>query len=68
MAIEVGKSPEDFKKEFLDPVSDSFCLAKWFEATIWLYIGQTASCHHNPTHKIKFCLLYTSDAADEEDV
>ena len=53
MAIEVGKSPEDFKKEFLDPVSDSFCLAKWFEATIWLYIGQTASCHHNPTHKIK---------------
>lgn len=53
MAIEIGKSPEDFKKEFLDPVSDSFCLAKWFEATIWLYIGQTASCHHNPTHKIK---------------
>ena len=53
MAIEVGKRPEDFKKEFLDPVSDSFCLAKWFEATIWLYIGQTASCHHNPTHKIK---------------
>ena len=53
MAIEIGKSPEDFKKEFLDPVSDSFCLAKWFEATIWLYIGQTASCHHNPTHKIQ---------------
>ena len=53
MAIEIGKNPEDFKKEFLDPVSDSFCLAKWFEATIWLYIGQTASCHHNPTHKIQ---------------
>ena len=52
MAIESGKTPEDFKKEFLDPVSDSYCMAKWYEATMWLYIGHTASCHHNPTHKI----------------
>ncbi len=52
MAIEIGRTPEDFKKAFLDPVSDSYCLAKWYEATMWLYIGHTASCHHNPTHKI----------------
>ena len=52
MAIEAGRSPEDFRKQFLDPVSDSYCLAKWYEATMWLYIGHTASCHHNPTHKI----------------
>ena len=49
----LNKTPEDFKKEFLDPVSDSYCLAKWYEATMWLYIGHTASCHHNPTHKIQ---------------
>ena len=51
MAIEIGRTPEEFKKAFLDPVSDSYCLAKWYEATMWLYIGHTASCHHIPTHK-----------------
>jgi len=42
-----------FKEKILDKVSPSFCLAKWYEATMWLYMGETASCHHNPTHKIK---------------
>lgn len=37
----------------MDPVSASFCGAKWFEGTYWLYQGATASCHHNPFHKIE---------------
>lgn len=36
----------------MDVISPSFCGAKWFEGTIWLYRGATASCHHNPFHKI----------------
>ena len=42
-----------FKEIVLDSVSPSVCSAKWLEATMWLYDGVTASCHHNPTHKIK---------------
>jgi organic radical activating enzyme len=33
-------------------VSSTYCAAKWFEGTIWLYQGTTANCHHNPFHKI----------------
>ena len=32
--------------------SKTLCGAKWAEGTIWLYQGTTASCHHNPFHKI----------------
>jgi len=32
--------------------SNTLCRAKWAEGTIWLYQGTTASCHHNPFHKI----------------
>ena len=32
--------------------SESLCLAKWFNATIWLNSGMTTSCHHPPAHKI----------------
>jgi len=28
--------------------SPTFCMAKFHEATIWLYSGQIASCHHTP--------------------
>jgi organic radical activating enzyme len=42
----------EYKQQHMDPISPSFCGAKWFEATIWLYKGVTASCHHNPFHKI----------------
>jgi|TARA_Y100000361_G_scaffold44180_1_gene38193 organic radical activating enzyme len=53
MPIEGSLDPKEFKKKHLDKVSSSFCLAKWYEATMWLYMGETASCHHNPTHKIE---------------
>lgn len=36
----------------IDSVSYSFCASKWYNATIWLGHGQTASCHHPPSHQI----------------
>ena len=42
----------EFKQQVLDPVSSSFCAAKWYNATIWLGSGQTTSCHHPPAHLI----------------
>jgi organic radical activating enzyme len=41
-----------YKERMIDTVSDSFCAAKWYNATIWLGHGQTASCHHPPGHWI----------------
>jgi hypothetical protein len=42
----------EFRQQALDPISDSFCAAKWYNATIWLGSGQTTSCHHPPAHAI----------------
>jgi hypothetical protein len=42
----------EWKKRVLDSKSKSFCGAKWYNATIWLGNGATASCHHPPPHKI----------------
>lgn len=42
----------EFKQQVLDPKSNSFCAAKWYNATIWLGSGMTTSCHHPPAHRI----------------
>jgi hypothetical protein len=42
----------EFRQAVLDPISASFCAAKWYNATIWLGSGQTTSCHHPPAHAI----------------
>lgn len=42
----------EYKKRILDTKNSAFCGAKWFNATIWLGSGTTASCHHPPAHKI----------------
>lgn len=42
----------DWKRRVLDSKSDSFCGAKWYNSTIWLWQGKTSSCHHNPYHDI----------------
>jgi len=42
----------EFRKEVLDKLSDSFCAAKWYNATIWLGSGMTTSCHHPPAHLV----------------
>lgn len=43
---------QDYKKRVLDPISNSFCAAKWYNSTIWLGAGITASCHHPKAHAI----------------
>lgn len=42
----------EFKHTALDTLSESFCAAKWYNATIWLGSGQTTSCHHPPAHLV----------------
>lgn len=42
----------DYRKRVMDPISSSFCAAKWLNATLWLGNGATASCHLPPAHKI----------------
>jgi organic radical activating enzyme len=42
----------EFRRQVLDPLSSSFCAAKWYNATIWLGSGQTTSCHHPPAHHV----------------
>jgi organic radical activating enzyme len=42
----------EFRQQVLDTKSDSFCAAKWYNATIWLGSGQTTSCHHPPAHQV----------------
>lgn len=41
-----------YKKEVLDPISPSFCAAKWLNSSIWLNSGGTTSCHHPPKQTI----------------
>lgn len=36
-----------------DAISPTYCAAKWFEGTIWLHKGATASCHHTPLTPIQ---------------
>ena len=42
----------EYRDRAVNKISSSFCGAKWFNATIWLGNGTTASCHHPPAHKI----------------
>lgn len=52
MKREPGESYVQFRKRVMDPISPSFCAAKWLDATIWLNSGKTSSCHHTPAHNI----------------
>lgn len=55
MGIIAKKSEEtyqEYRDRIINPISPSFCGAKWYNATIWLGNGTTASCHHPPAHKI----------------
>jgi organic radical activating enzyme len=53
----------EFKQQFLDTKSASFCAAKWYNATIWLGSGQTTSCHHPPAHAIDREAIKTNPSA-----
>lgn len=39
-------------KSLLEETGKGFCAAKWYNATIWLSNGRTASCHHPIAHNI----------------
>jgi organic radical activating enzyme len=43
----------EYKHRVIDIKSDSFCGAKWYNATIWLGSGMTTSCHHPLPHKVE---------------
>lgn len=47
-----NESFAEYKIRIIDPISESFCAAKWLNATIWLGNGQTTSCHHPLGHQI----------------
>ncbi|SVC74919.1 uncharacterized protein METZ01_LOCUS327773, partial [marine metagenome] len=47
-----GENLHQYKKRVIDSISESYCAAKWYNATIWLGHGQTTSCHHPPGHWI----------------
>ncbi len=52
MGLKPGETHKEYRERVMDPVSTSFCAAKWLNATIWLNSGLTASCHHPPSHPI----------------
>lgn len=47
-----NESEQEYKRRVIDIKSESFCGAKWYNATIWLGSGMTTSCHHPLPHKI----------------
>ena len=53
----------EYKRRVIDIKSESFCGAKWYNATIWLGSGQTTSCHHPPAHSIDLDEIKTNPAA-----
>ena len=42
----------EYKHRVIDIKSESFCGAKWYNATVWLGSGMTTSCHHPLPHKV----------------
>ena len=42
----------EYRRRVIDIKSESFCGAKWYNATIWLGSGMTTSCHHPLPHKV----------------
>ena len=47
-----SESDIEYKKRVIDIKSQSFCGAKWYNATIWLGSGMTTSCHHPLPHRV----------------
>ena len=47
-----NETDHQYKRRVIDIKSESFCGAKWYNATIWLGSGMTTSCHHPLPHKV----------------
>ena len=58
-----NESDIEYKRRVIDIKSESFCAAKWYNATIWLGSGQTTSCHHPLPHAIDVEELKTNPKA-----
>lgn len=41
------------RDQVLNPISPTFCAAKWMQSTIYLWNGFTHSCHHPVAHKVE---------------
>jgi organic radical activating enzyme len=54
---------QEYRERSINSISPSFCGAKWYNATIWLNMGQTTSCHHPQPHKIPLRELERSPKA-----
>lgn len=52
MAKNDDESFVNYRKRVMDPISRSFCAAKWYNASIWLNGGMTTSCHSPLAHYI----------------
>tara|TARA_R110000822_G_scaffold310422_1_gene443111 strand:+ start:1620 stop:3101 length:1482 start_codon:yes stop_codon:yes gene_type:complete len=46
------EDPNDWIDNLSKKTSSTFCGAKWYNSTVWLGNGMTASCHHPPPHQI----------------
>ena len=57
------KNRLDIVRDRNKTVSDSFCPAKWYNTTIWLGNGRTASCHHPEAHYIPPREVFANPAA-----
>lgn len=53
----------NYRWSVLDKVSPTVCGAKWYNATIWLGMGGTTSCHHPPFHQIDLEEIKTNPSA-----
>jgi organic radical activating enzyme len=53
----------EYRQQVLDPISASFCGAKWYNATIWLGSGMTTSCHHPPAHQVSVAAVTANPKA-----
>ena len=58
-----NETDQEYKRRVIDIKSESFCGAKWYNATIWLGSGQTTSCHHPLPHAIDVNELATNPKA-----
>ena len=58
-----NETDHEYKRRVIDIKSESFCGAKWYNATIWLGSGQTTSCHHPLPHAIDVSELSSNPKA-----
>jgi len=63
MPRKANETHREYRARMIDTVSESFCAAKWLNATIWLGHGGTTSCHHPPAHNIDVSELKDNPSA-----